>query len=347
MRVVLLHAYSTANIGDGLLVTESQELIREAFAGSSVDFELVAHRPETFGHFDGKIWSALPFNGRYPWFLRGDWHGVKLFVAVGGGYLRAGHASEAIKTLVAHGPQLMLASRHGAHAVYLPQSIGPAITPLAHLLRSRARLIHRIFLRDDRSVSLLATANISRTADLALHKIARERGASTASYVAGRVLTVRPVSLLADQMLVLLAARMRPFSGFIQSETGSNNDRAFMESLSPHEILSREAFYLSSPPRVVVAVRLHAALMAIAAGHYVIHLAYERKGFGAFNDLGIDGYVHNVKAFDLDHVIEQARLLETSQSARTAYDAALLSAGTYLAASRREVVAALRSGAET
>jgi len=36
-----------------------------------------------------------------------------------------------------------------------------------------------------------------------------------------------------------------------------------------------------------------------------VHLSYERKGFGAYSDLGIDRFVHNVFDFDPDLVLSQ------------------------------------------
>ena len=98
-----------------------------------------------------------------------------------------------------------------------------------------------------------------------------------------------------------------------------------MQSLNPRRILSRGDLFLNgaSAKRVVVAVRLHAALMALQAGHYVIHLSYERKGFAAFEDLGLKEYVHNAFSFDPETVHAHLDRLLNNAAAREEYDAAV------------------------
>ena len=61
--------------------------------------------------------------------------------------------------------------------------------------------------------------------------------------------------------------------------------------------------------RVIVSVRLHGALAALIAGCPAIHLAYERKGWGAYEDLGITSYVHDARTFDPSLVIAQTQEL--------------------------------------
>ncbi len=99
-------------------------------------------------------------------------------------------------------------------------------------------------------------------------------------------------------------------------------------------------------PRVVVAVRLHAALMALAAGHYVVHLAYERKGFGAFGDLGIDPWVHTVNGFDVETVLDQVSRLLGDDDVRADYNSRLAASSGALAEARgritRELAARIR-----
>jgi hypothetical protein len=36
-----------------------------------------------------------------------------------------------------------------------------------------------------------------------------------------------------------------------------------------------------------------------------VHLAYERKGFSAFVDLGLAAYVHNARDFEVDQAVAQ------------------------------------------
>ena len=66
-------------------------------------------------------------------------------------------------------------------------------------------------------------------------------------------------------------------------------------------------------------MRLHAALMALKAGHYVIHLAYERKGFSAFEDVGLSEWVHNVNTFTPTEVRAQVEALLHDESVWAEY----------------------------
>jgi len=56
-------------------------------------------------------------------------------------------------------------------------------------------------------------------------------------------------------------------------------------------------------------VRLHGAIAALLAGRPAIHLAYERKGWGAYQDLGLDEFVHDARTFDPAAVAAQTRAL--------------------------------------
>ena len=62
----------------------------------------------------------------------------------------------------------------------------------------------------------------------------------------------------------------------------------------------------------MISVRLHGSLQSILAGVPSIHLSYERKGWGAYQDLGIEQYVHNAYDFDPELVAIQARQLAAS-----------------------------------
>jgi polysaccharide pyruvyl transferase WcaK-like protein len=99
------------------------------------------------------------------------------------------------------------------------------------------------------------------------------------------------------------------------------------------------------PRRVVVAMRLHAALMALRAGHLVIHLAYERKGYGAFEDLGLDEYVHHAWRLDERRVVDQVSALVGSADARDAYVERLAPRVAAARAARAVMVQALRDAA--
>jgi len=118
-----------------------------------------------------------------------------------------------------------------------------------------------------------------------------------------------------------MCEQLGTFDGYVQSQTSGNDDRAVMDQIGARQIVSRAELLDSgtAEARVVIAVRLHAALMALRAGHLVIHLAYERKGFGAFSDLGLSEYVHNVSMFEPNRVVEQVRGLLHDAEVREEY----------------------------
>ena len=60
----------------------------------------------------------------------------------------------------------------------------------------------------------------------------------------------------------------------------------------------------------VVSVRLHGALQAVLAGVPAVHLGYERKSWGAYEDLGLGEYVHDARRFDPASVAAQVRALQ-------------------------------------
>jgi polysaccharide pyruvyl transferase WcaK-like protein len=107
---------------------------------------------------------------------------------------------------------------------------------------------------------------------------------------------------------------------------------------------SLQRTYWGRPPaaRVVVAMRLHAALMALNAGHYVVHLSYERKGFGAFQDLGLGDYVFNVHNFNPDEVSALAHELASSEERRANYDNTVREALDRVGDNRSRIVESLR-----
>lgn len=346
MRIAVLHAYSSANAGDGLLVEESIRLLQDAF-GSDCRFVVAASDPDSFAHLDVRVVDSRPRRFRYDRtflrFLR-RLDTADLVVGVGGGYLRAGRLLESAKTAAVHLPQLVAAARAKTVRLYLPQSIGPA-RPGAHgLLRTLLGRLDVVLVRDDRTRLDFALPNMARVPDLALLKepkgIGRiEQPVSAVPVVSTRAIRGRPLD-----RVTALAARLACFDGYVQSTHSGNDDRAAMAALGPRRIVSRsELMSAAGARRVVVAVRLHAALMALDAGHLVIHLAYERKGFGAFDDLGLPDFVHNVNRMDVDLVLEQIRRLSGDAVARHDYDETVRKARPALAESRRALIEEIRT----
>lgn len=342
-RVLVLHAYSAENAGDGLLVHETLALIHEAI-GESV-LTVLAARPDTFDGVAGLILPTVP--GKRGWDRRAldtlrRIDDFDLVVAVGGGYLRAGRFTEALKMLLVHGLQLRAASRAKAPTIYLPQSIGPLRFGMRAMLRRWLMRLDAVYLRDDRSIQELHLGNTEREPDLAA--VASTKCRISSREIAPRpVLSIRAVGGKVNPDIYRLASYLPSYDGYIQSVTGGNDDRVVSATLGPVAVLGRDEFLNENGPRrVVIAVRLHAALMALAAGHYVVHLAYERKGYGAFDDLGISDWVHSVNHFDKEAVLAQANELLTSAEARDRYDRAILTRRETLERSREQIVARIR-----
>lgn len=342
MKVLLLHAYSASNSGDGLLVKESIDLLQESFQ-NKCEITIAALHPETFaGRPEAVVDASLGWYGHRSEMktLLKNLSEFGLVVGVGGGYLRFGRPIESLKTLVAHGKQLFAASRTDTTTVYLPQSVGPlrfGMKPVVRMLIGGLDVVH---VRDDRSTRELASSNTRRTPDLAL--LSPEWVKREATHVAEvPVLTARSVRGRLPPGVRSLANRMRPFVGYVQSTGAGNDDTRVMESLDPQAELSRDEYLSGKDRRVVVAVRLHAALMALSAGHWVIHLSYERKGFGAFQDLQLNDYVFNVNDFDPQQVNALVKTLLHQPAARADYDRRVEEARNNLSTRRTQVIAGL------
>ncbi len=343
-RVLILHAYSADNAGDGLLVRETLALLEEAFG--SFDATMLASRPDSFAELGIPTFPTVPTRRGWDRRTRTVLRNIDEFdlvVGVGGGYLRAGTPVEVAKSALVMGPQLWAASRSSTPSVYLPQSIGPARFGTRRLLTRLLRGIDTVMVRDDRTFEEVGGPTLVRTPDLAAASIAAGR-VSGAPVESQPVLSIRSVHGRINPDIYVLAERIAPYDGYVQSTIGGNDDRPASATLAPARTIERsELMGAGSAPRVVVAVRLHAALMALAAGHYVVHLAYERKGFGAFDDLGISPWVHRVNGFDVDTVAAQVQQLLTERSVRNDYDSRLMASADRIRAARADIILALQN----
>ncbi|NWL13836.1 polysaccharide biosynthesis protein [Paenarthrobacter nitroguajacolicus] len=342
-RVLLLHGYSSVNRGDGLLVDESLQMIREVH-GQDVVIDLVTSYPESFQYTGLKSYCSKPsmrgYDLDYLRLILSKFRGYDLVVGVGGGYLRFGTPLESIKTLLVMGPQLIAAAASPSRTVYLPQSIGPARFGFGRPLRFLLSKLNRVWVRDNRSLEQFGVGEVARASDLAL--LAMQRRSLPYDNRLTPVISVREHRGGVPQGAVVLASRIGEFDGYVQSAVAGNDDESAVHSLKPSKICTFKEF-IDSPKsaRVVVAVRLHAALMAIQAGHYVVHLAYERKGFGAFEDLGLGDFVFNVHDFSPSDVEDLVTQLLADPSAREAYDARIFAASESIGQSRGNVLKSL------
>jgi polysaccharide pyruvyl transferase WcaK-like protein len=344
-HVVLLHAYSSKNSGDGLLVDLSTQLIRQA-VGEAARISIVAADPASFPEYSnmhpapvlaekriGRIAGAagllLPVDvNRRMRPLLELLRTADLVVGVGGGYLRARNCIEALKLEAGHLLQMRAACATGKPTVYLPQSIGPLMPeePLRSHLSSMLAKCSSVFVRDERSAQFLVhNRNTQRAPDLAVMDFERrgteilaraEKAGMRVSHVA--FVLRRAPSWTAEQreryetstrrLIDLLRAHCR-LSFAVQSTGRGNDDLAYYRSINiDGELKSLKSMLATDRPDAVVSVRLHGALESLLNGVPSYHLSYERKGFGAYADLGLDDWVSNAADFDPEQVA--AKLLK-------------------------------------
>jgi polysaccharide pyruvyl transferase WcaK-like protein len=331
--IALLHAYSRSNAGDGLLVDLSlQRLERAGVPRSSV--LVVALDPASFPDLNAiKIGtperaanlqtlaagaSALSMTalGRYaPGETARALRQADAFVAVGGGYLRAGSAVNKVGTAINHLPQALVAARSGKPSIYLPQSVGPFDGWVGRRLRIALSRMTQVHVRDDRSFAELGDAGcVHRMPDLAVLAVGEQLESVQPRRVqdsSGPVIIARALPAAADYPVQLLELhRQVPDATWgIQAEgAASKSDRTFYEALgiTPTDTLQS---LISNGAGPVVSVRLHGAVQAILAGVPAIHLAYERKSWGAYQDLGLRQWLHSSRHFDPKQVATQLREL--------------------------------------
>lgn len=341
MKALIIHGFSAKNLGDGLLVEESIDMIRSAF-GHDAEITLATHYPETFDITGIKHLRSGPSKKGYSSsYIRTLFkvNNFDLVIAVGGGYMRFGYPMEATKTALVHLPQLVASSVTKTPTVYLPQSIGPLRGGTRPIVRGLLKNIDKIYLRDERSIEELKLNNAVRFPDLAALDINRDASRNFLNVDETPILQVRAIRGKVPSGIYTVQEMLDKFDSYVQSSTGGNNDIPATETLNSERIVSREELLKKNcMPRVVVAMRLHAALMALRAGHYVIHLSYERKGFGAFEDLGLREFVHNVNDFDPSHVIEQANSLLASAEFRKYYDSCIIRTYKYRSSAKQQIV---------
>jgi polysaccharide pyruvyl transferase WcaK-like protein len=176
---------------------------------------------------------------------------------------------------------------------------------------SRLKEARAVHVRDDRSLTFLTQLNIgaTRTPDLATLSsdlINAELTPGVGFGLVARQLDRRSAGyeVRIKQVQERLGATL-----LVQSRGRGNNDPQFYQKLGfgyQHPSLL-DALSSASRPAVVISVRLHGSLQSLHAGVPTIHLSYERKGWGAFDDLGLSDFVHNARSFDVSAVVEQAR----------------------------------------
>ena len=328
-RVLIMNAYSAGNAGDGLLIELASETVRLALAGA--DIRVVCSDAASFkdpyrfvqwrGPADGEPSTlrrqrismvGATMIGAAPQ-IRDLVRQADLVLGVGGGYLRGGHMIESLKSYGAHVGQIQLARSAADRTVYLPQSIGPFRHGYGKIIRRALSPMRMVCVRDDRSVRTLSgLSNVRRYPDLAVLALSR-RPPKRREVAGGRPVFVARELKYPRSYYDLLAdvASSGRFDWAVQSIGRGNNDFPLTQRLSATIAPPRLADVLAEgPSRVVVSTRLHGAMGAIMTGHLAIHLSYERKGWGAFEDLGIPDLVLNARDATFGEVMSKVEAVQ-------------------------------------
>lgn len=363
LRVLVLHAYSPGNSGDGLLVELALQEIRAVVQDASIAvvaadaaaFSAVREDREGVSFIQ---WGAFPqFSGsvarRVSMLLTTVTGPSKriselarsadLIVAVGGGYLRGGGALESLKSASAHLGQLRLAASNGGRAVYLSQSIGPFSGPYKRIIASQLSQLGAVFVRDDRTLREFENvSSLRRAPDMAVLQMASDGAGEGVVALTGRpVFVARP--LMRPRSYTALLGEVRDSGRFdwaVQSTSGGNNDLPLIKTYGTPDPRPLRDYVTAPEPRLVVSTRLHGSMAALLAGRPSIHLSYERKGWGAFEDMGLSEYVLNARDTTLDEILALSLKIEADLPA---YWAAVKQSYGRLRSARGEIRLALAS----
>jgi polysaccharide pyruvyl transferase WcaK-like protein len=314
MKVLLIHAYSRFNSGDGLLVDLTGALAREA-VGDDIELTVLASEASSFRPDEDVLqWASrvsLPSTtldllsagllGPSKEIERAV-DGADLVLAVGGGYLRGRTFVAALKSLLVHVRQSRyVTGRTTAPVVYLPQSIGPLPWWSRGLTEASLSRAAAVCVRDDVSYDgLRGRAPVQRFPDLAVLELAQgfrrppspQGGAKSVVFVPRRLSSPGGYGRLLDHVL----REHDEWEWAAQSTARGNDDRAFISEVA-HRPARTLKEVLSQPGEVelVVSTRLHGAVEALLAGVPSVHLSYERKGLAAFEDLGLGPFVTSAR----------------------------------------------------
>lgn len=362
-RIAIIHAFSRANAGDGLLVDLTYEALADAGVGRDQCL-LYALHPESFDDIahvarapgeptarpslklvDAAGQAALSFAGAGR--VQNRFAQYDALVAVGGGYLVGDSPTRQAGIFANHLAQLRAAARHSGPTIYLPQSIGPLEGMAGGWTRDALAHMDRVWARDDLTMRELALPNMRRCPDLAVMKLAKDFAAIKRQSMAGPpVLVGRDLPNAGDyhNRLLRLDDLLPDANWAVQADTpGPRSDRAFYQRLGLKDGGSLSEL-LQRPGGPVVSVRLHGAIGALLAGRPAIHLAYERKGWGAYEDMGLGEFVHDARSFDPDLVAHQVQSITADPDA---YWARVDTARETLFQAWRTMVADLRDRLQT
>ncbi len=317
-QVLILHAYSPNNSGDGLLVELAKKAVSDAVGEANI--HVCASDASAFAGDQYLQWNTRwprinSFVGRRIAMSLTGLIGpnknigelakqADMILAVGGGYLRGGTVLSAFKSWGAHYGQLRIAAKYGNKSVYLSQSVGPFHGVYKMMVTRKLRQIHAVYLRDDRSVNEYNIKSVKRAPDMAVLELAN----STVSHrvpsaTASPVMVAREITSPRTYYDFLQeSSESRIFDWALQSTGGANDDYNLTKKYGKKDPVKLKSILDENIPRIVVSTRLHGALSSLIAGYPAIHLSYERKGWGAYEDLGLEEFVVNARDTTLAEV---------------------------------------------
>lgn len=337
VEILLLNCYSSKNSGDGLLVDLAIDKIKKDH-GEDVNIKIVCSDVESFEskydaypneyahnkNFLNYLKILIKFflytlTGRYQSSLYSRLGHFDYVYSVGGGYMRFGNVFESIKTSIVHLTQIAwVVSENSYSHVLLPQSIGPLrFIPKSIIKKLIGNSFQTVYVRDDRSLNELSVIGVRaiRAKDMAANKLCLRM--TEPDFVIPESNNDTCVLILRDlrrgnafnqMFLKKIAAATNGFSNVIyavQSAVGSNNDADFYKLNGISDYINVKDALIAHPGAVVISVRLHGAIESLLEGFRTIHLSYERKGFGAYEDLGIPEFVDNVYSFNESSLVEK------------------------------------------
>tara|TARA_R110000850_G_scaffold40924_5_gene105266 strand:- start:2435 stop:3586 length:1152 start_codon:yes stop_codon:yes gene_type:complete len=335
-KYLVLHAFSRRNSGDGLLVDLTLEAMADAGINAA-EIEILALDPESFDGFPavhrapGEPFARLTpkLAGAVAELIASPLSSGEVnrlvsrargLVAVGGGYLVADSPVRQAGVLLNHLVQLRTAARAPIPSIYLPQSVGPLHGPVGRSVRRNLNRVGLFCARDDLTLAEIGGDNIIRCADLAVLKLARtvDIAAIPGAQAGAPIMVGRDLPNPGDyvERLKALGDKLPHPLWAVQADVaGDRSDRAFYRRNGMGDDGTLTGMLETGRGAAVISVRLHGAIASLIAGRPAVHLAYERKGWGAYEDLGLGDYVHDARRFDPDLVADQVDRLARDPSA--------------------------------
>lgn len=328
MNIWITNAYDSNNLGDDYLL---RSVLQRAAIPADLPHSLtiVSHHPESVRYLGSQSRISPGWKSpASPTAIRAAAGGRNILslgrlsvdsrpdvvLVMAGGYTAMNSSADALLFANDHLLTLDLPRKYGMPGFMFPVSIGPLHWTIRRRLQKTYRAYHTILVRDDESAEELGhLSNTVRVPDLAVQEIAERFrlhppvGANAGICLIARDLRESGMSYI-ENLQALQGILKRNFETQWRLQVPMDSlfyQRAALPFLG--EPLHYET--LGESVKVTVSVRLHGALMSILNGIPAIHLSYDRKGMGAYGDLGLGEWLHPADDFDPIRVAGQAEAL--------------------------------------